>query len=93
MGYINTSKLSQAEFEHVCYLIEEKTKILISLSTIKRIFNGEFQRLPQVSTLNALAIFIGYSGWQDFKTKKRTENPAFVIQCKSTKSPCKTSEG
>jgi hypothetical protein len=38
---------------------------------MKRIFNGRYERLPQVSTLNAITIFLGYNGgWQEFKTKK-----------------------
>jgi len=70
MGYGDRSNLSQSDLEHLCYLIEENTKVVISISTIKRVFNEKFERLPQIYTLDALTKFIGYSGWQDFKTKK-----------------------
>lgn len=72
MQYPDRSKISQRDLEHLCYLIEEKTKIVISLSTLKRVFVEKFERLPQAATLDALTMFLGYSGWQDFKTKKIT---------------------
>src|SRR5688500_4363616 len=70
MGYAKASGLSQSDLEHLCYLIEKDTRIVISLSTLKRIFNEKYERLPQTSTLDAITLFIGYSGWLDFKTKK-----------------------
>jgi hypothetical protein len=75
MGYAEHIRLSQRDMEHLSEAIEARTKILISLSTLKRILNGQFDRLPQTSTLNALTIFIGYTGWHDFKTQKLLENP------------------
>ena len=70
MGYPQGSKISQRDIEHLCSQIEEKTKILISFSTLKRIIEGKFERLPQQSTLDALTRFIDYAGWQDFKAKQ-----------------------
>jgi hypothetical protein len=78
MGYAEHIRLSQRDIEHLSEAIEAKTKILISLSTLKRILNGQFDRLPQTSTLNALTIFIGYTGWHDFKTRKLLEDPVLV---------------
>ncbi|MBA4852855.1 hypothetical protein [Emticicia sp. BO119] len=79
MGYAEHIKLSQRDMEHLSEAIEARTKILISLSTLKRILNGQFDRLPQTSTLNALTIFIGYTGWHDFKTRKLLENPVSAL--------------
>src|SRR6478736_4235864 len=70
MQYVDRSKISQSDLEHLCYLIEENTKTVISVSTIKRIFVEKFERLPQAATLDALTKFLGYSGWQNFKTRK-----------------------
>jgi hypothetical protein len=70
MGYIDRSKISQSDLEHLCYLIEENTKTVISPSTLKRVFVEKFERLPQIATLDALTKFLGYSGWQDFKARK-----------------------
>lgn len=70
IGYRDDYKLSQSDLEHLSYLLEEKSKIVISLSTLKRVFQEKFGRLPQLSTLDALTIFLGYSGWQHFKASK-----------------------
>src|SRR6478609_5350572 len=70
MGFVDRAKISQSDLEHLCYLIEESTKIVISLSTLKRVFIEKFERLPQIATLDALTKFLGYSGWQDFKVRK-----------------------
>jgi hypothetical protein len=83
MGYAHYQKVLQRDYEHLCQVIEEKTGILISLSTIKRIFAGKFERLPQMATLNALTLFIGYEGWQDFKTKKLLEQSRLPLPAAS----------
>lgn len=70
MGYADRTNISRSDFEHLCYLIEEETRVVISVSTMKRVFNEKFERLPQLYTLDALTKYIGYSGWQEFKAKK-----------------------
>jgi len=87
MGYAEDIRLSQRDIEYLSEAIEAKTKILISLSTLKRILNGQFDRLPQTSTLNALTIFIGYTGWHDFKTRKLLENPVSINRTETHEMP------
>jgi hypothetical protein len=79
MGYAEGQRLSQSDLEHLCYLIGEKSKIVLSLSTMKRLFQEKFERLPQISTLDAITIFLGYSGWRDFKAKKSNDGLSEVI--------------
>jgi hypothetical protein len=67
----NLDSMRQRDFEYLCTRIEESSGILISLSTIKRILNGQYNRLPQVATLNAIAVNLGYANWQAFKTAKQ----------------------
>jgi hypothetical protein len=69
-GFTNPKDMRQRDLENLCTRIEERSGILISLSTIKRIMNGQFNRLPQVATLTALAVCLGYSDWQGFKAAK-----------------------
>ena len=76
MGYIDDMPLLQRDIEHLSETIEAKTGINLSVSTLKRILNAQFDRLPQTSTLNALTVFIGYEGWYDFKAKKLTQHVA-----------------
>jgi len=67
----NLDSMRQRDFEYLSARIEETSGILISLSTIKRILNGQYNRLPQVATLNAIAVNLGYANWQAFKTAKQ----------------------
>ena len=66
-GYEDVSKLTQRDYEHISNAIETKTSILISVSTLKRLLHGEFTRIPQTATLNAISSYLGYQSWQDFK--------------------------
>jgi len=45
------------------YLI---TGISISLSTLRRIFKKDYNSIPQVSTLNAFAKYLGHESWKDY---------------------------
>lgn len=74
-GFSDLRKMRQRDLEYLCTRIEESSGILISLSTIKRIMNGQYNRLPQVATLNALSIYLGYADWQDFKAAKQQAAP------------------
>jgi hypothetical protein len=66
-GFPGTERLVQRDLNFLSEWIETRTGILISLSTIKRLLNGQFSRLPQVATLDALAQSVGYDNWQRFK--------------------------
>jgi len=61
--------------------IEEETSILISRNTLKRLF-GKMKTpddyKPQRETKNALAIFAGFKGWEDFKSKTLQENKELI---------------
>jgi hypothetical protein len=69
-GFADCHNLVQRDLEFICDSIETKTGVLISLSTVKRLFNGQFSRQPQIATLNAISMFLGYQNWQDFKLNK-----------------------
>ncbi|MGQ8338106.1 hypothetical protein ACUNWD_16260 [Sunxiuqinia sp. A32] len=56
----------QRNFETLSNQIEEKTNVLLSISTLKRIWKNKYQKLPHKNTLNALALFIGFKDWYDF---------------------------
>jgi hypothetical protein len=73
LGYDADQRLTQRDLEFICDNIEEKTNVLISLSTMKRLINGQFSRLPQVATLNAISHYLGYESWQDFKQQQKQE--------------------
>jgi hypothetical protein len=69
-GFPEGKNMRQRDFEYLCARIEESSGILISLSTIKRIIFGQYNRLPQIATLNAIAVDLGYPDWQAFRAAK-----------------------
>ena len=79
-GFGDPASLIQRDLQFLSDSIESKTGVLISLSTIKRLLNGQFTRLPQIATLDALARFLDFSDWQHFKNSTVTEtaDPASV---------------
>jgi hypothetical protein len=67
-GLSGTADLSQKDFDFLQYYIQEKTGEALSLTTLKRIWRKEYQRLPHLSTLNMLSQ-IAYS--VDWHTAKK----------------------
>lgn len=72
-GYPDPGSLRQRDLEHLSAAIEKATGTLISISTIKRLLNGQFNNLPQVATLNAVAAYLGYESWQELRKAKMPE--------------------
>ncbi len=58
---------TQRDLELLCNQIEQKTGVVISLSTIKRLWKGDYKQSPQLATLNALAVLLDHKDWQEFK--------------------------
>src|SRR5688572_22501157 len=71
-GYTDAAKMTQRDFEYISNEIEKKAGIVISSTTIKRLSYGEFGRLPQVATLNAIANYFGFSTWHEFKKSEES---------------------
>src|SRR5688572_16182595 len=71
-GYTDPSRMTQRDFEHISTAIEKKSGIVISSTTIKRLSKGEFSRLPQVATLNAIANYFEFSNWQEYKASQES---------------------
>src|SRR5689334_6552675 len=69
-GYSNAAQMTQRDFEYISSEIEKKSGIVISGITIKRLALGDFSRLPQVATLNAIANYFDYKSWQDLKSSR-----------------------
>lgn len=66
-GYSDFKTMTQRDFEQISSEIENKSGIVISATTIKRLSNGQFSRLPQVATLNAISNYLGFNTWQEYK--------------------------
>lgn len=70
-GYLHLADMTQRDFEHISIELQKKSGIVISGITIKRLVNGEFSRIPQIATLNAIANYFEFKTWQDYKASVR----------------------
>ncbi|MES2797439.1 MAG: hypothetical protein V4683_15820 [Bacteroidota bacterium] len=58
------------DFENLSQKIFEDTKILVSSSTLKRIWGKvKYDSVPKLHTLNALSIFVGFGSWREFENQ------------------------
>ncbi|MFC1563421.1 hypothetical protein ACFL6G_00730 [candidate division KSB1 bacterium] len=73
LNLTDSSEWRQRDFEYLSELIFEETSVLLSISTLKRIWNSGYEGTPHTGTLNALSVFLGFKNWHDFK-KALTED-------------------
>ncbi|MEO5979612.1 MAG: hypothetical protein ABIS36_07640 [Chryseolinea sp.] len=66
-GLATGSDLAQKDYDFLIYYIQDKTGQALSLTTIKRIWKDEFQRLPHLSTLNMFTQLAFGVNWHSFK--------------------------
>ena len=67
LNWAESSEWKQRDFQNLSELIFESTGVLLSLSTLKRIWKNNTDSIPHPGTLNALAQFLGYKNWVTFK--------------------------
>jgi hypothetical protein len=60
-------KLKQRELEYLGQMIEERSGVKLSISTLKRLWRSDLKQLPHPSTLDALASVLECKDWQEFK--------------------------
>ncbi len=75
-------KWQQRDFENLSIQIEEKTKVILSVSTLKRIWKNEYQKLPHKNTLNALVEYVGYKNWYDFACSNSAQSSTSIKKVK-----------
>lgn len=66
-GLSNVSDWVQKDYEFVVFFIEDQTGHRLSLSTVKRIWKNEFERLPHITTLDILANLAYHKDWYSLK--------------------------
>lgn len=59
---------TKRDYEQLSILIEQKTKIILSVSTLVRLFKDSAGHKPQKTTLDALARYVGFDTWHSFST-------------------------
>lgn len=65
---------STRDFESLSNQIFEKTKVSLSVSTLRRVWGHSlYDNKPSVTTLDALASFAGYDNWRSFQQSSSPE--------------------
>ena len=67
LRWTSSDQWKQRDYFNLIRLIEDKSGIRLSLTTIKRIWKPNYSGTPHPSTLEALTLFLGYQSWLDFK--------------------------
>lgn len=59
--------------------IQERTQVLLSPTTLKRVWGRvDYKSSPSITTLNTLAQFAGFINWRDFKGKSAVKKPSWI---------------
>ncbi len=71
----NSQDWSTQDFEQLGEEITQHTGTRLSITTLKRIWGRvSYRSAPTLTTLNALATFIGYDNWRDFQHSLASES-------------------
>jgi len=67
LGWGDAAAWPSRDFERLTILIQEKTKVSLSASTLRRVWGKvDYNNQPSVTTLDTLAQFAGYESWRSF---------------------------
>jgi hypothetical protein len=72
-------EVRQRDLEYLADCIEEKSGISLSLSTLKRLWKSDYDKMPHPSTLQALVSVLGYKDWQTFKLREAEAPEAAAV--------------
>jgi len=77
--------LRQRDLEYLADVIEDRSGIKLSLSTLKRLWKKDYDQKPHPSTLDALAAVLDYKDWHAFKTENIPVDPPAIASNVSVK--------
>src|SRR3984885_4752927 len=81
LNWGDSSIWSNDDFEQLSEKIFDKTRVQLSISTLKRIWGKvRYENSPTTATLNALAGFLEYENWRDFRQKNETNHLSAVSE-------------
>ena len=71
---------SNSEFEKLSSEIEDKTGVLLSVTTLKRLWGKvKYDHNPTLTTLNTLARFLDYENWRSFTSQIAKPQQEIVV--------------
>ena len=72
LNWGSSAKWSNYDFEKLADLIAGKTGVQLSVSTLKRVWGKvSYQHAPSLTTLHALAQYLGYADWRAYQQQFR----------------------
>jgi hypothetical protein len=92
LGWGQTEQWRSYDFEKLSGKIHEKTGVVLSISTLKRIFGKvSYESSPSVTTLNTLSQFVDFEDWRAFcnsdrDNKQSAEVPNEIQSIKESRS-------
>jgi hypothetical protein len=81
LNWGDSSVWNNDDFDQLSEKIFDKTRVQLSVSTLKRIWGKvRYENFPTAGTLNALAGFLDYDSWRDFRQKNEIDHiPAIPV--------------
>jgi len=80
LGWGDSATWNNDDFEQLSQQIFAKTKVRLSVSTLKRIWGKvRYDNFPTSATLNALAGFLDYESWRHFRMKNEAVDRAGAV--------------
>ncbi len=68
MGWGNAENWANKDFEQLSEHLAMATGVTLSITTLKRVWGRvKYNSAPTTTTLNTLAVFIGYENWRSFE--------------------------
>lgn len=80
LNWGSSAQWSNYDLEKLAGLIAEATTVQLSVSTLKRIWGKvAYKSAPSLTTLHALARFLGYADWRDYQQQFRSPVAAIAV--------------
>jgi hypothetical protein len=84
IGWGSGSAWQNQDFEALSEAIFKETNVSLSVSTLKRLWGKiRYEGTPNITTLNALAQFLGYQSWRAFTANGFAASPVGTTATKS----------
>lgn len=77
LGWGSSTDWLNQDFQLLSDRIFEETRVRLSITTLKRVWGKvNYDSVPSISTLNALALFLGYENWSSYRQTVQVKEPA-----------------
>ena len=91
LGWGSPADWLNQDFQLLSDRIFEETKVRLSITTLKRVWGKvSYNSAPSISTLNTLALFLGYENWSSFRQSVQAATPEPAPAAVTTKVEAKT---